>query len=63
MTPPMSDVLTPHRHWLTFHRHPDWHGHCPEVILGHPLRLSIRHSCHRWHFHLPFTHKHTETGR
>lgn len=26
-------------------------------------RWHREHSCLRWHFHLPFTHRHTETGR
>lgn len=49
-----------HRHWLVFHRHPDWHGHCYTVDPYMDLR---DHRCRRWHFHLPFKHRHTPSGR
>lgn len=56
----MSAAL--HRHWFAFHRHPNWHGHCQHGYLGKRL-VPFEHSCDRWHFHGPFKHRHTATGR
>lgn len=55
-----------HRHRLVFHRHPDWHGHCPleEFELDGVTYTDVNHwRCGRWHFHLPFKHRHTSSGR
>lgn len=53
-----------HRHWFAFHRHPEWHGHCDLLPFdGIHLLYQYDHRCDRWHFHSPFRHRHTETGR
>lgn len=60
---PVPSAATETSHWHrfgAFHRHHDWHGHC----VGSTYSAAyVEHSCRRWHFHLPFTHRHTETGR
>lgn len=59
-----DDAVITRRHWhpFAFHRHPDWHGHC--VHLGELWdETHWLHRCRRWHFHLSFSHRHTETPR
>lgn len=58
-----------HRHGFVHHVHPDWHGHCrhnPGLRLGvrwWVLLWPFTKPCNRVHWHWPYRHRHTESGR
>lgn len=46
---------TSHRHLITRHRHPDWHGHCDPERRGYKR-------CDRQHWHLWWRHDNHATS-